>query len=71
MQASTAPELERKLLKIVGNSQKPLSGRQIHELLTKGSTDLLPGDVASCIWKLARDGKVAVRTDLKVVQLAG
>lgn len=61
--------LERKLLNLIGNCSEPLSGRRIHELLAENASSLLPGEVASCIWKLARDGKLSVRTDLKVVRL--
>lgn len=69
MHADTALELEHKVLNLIGKSPELLSGRRIHELLAHDSKDLLPGEIASCIWKLARHGKVVVRTDLKVVRL--
>lgn len=68
-QNATATDLERNLLNLIGNCSEPLSGRRIHELLAQNASGLLPGEVASCIWKLARDSKLSVRTDLKVVRL--
>lgn len=58
--------LDSKVLEVVKNAEEPLTGRRIHEILCETDKDVLPGDVAMCIWNLAGRKKVSIGTDLKI-----